>query len=111
MDYENGQNLRKSLSANVLQIFAFAVHIVSHNVDMQSGQRISIKFDSTAECRDGRGRMHRLPRCTMSDKSQFVSLSFTFRSHCEGQVQMNSENFPQSIQIPGEKLEILPPKK
>ena len=33
MDYKNGQNLRKSSNANVLQIFAFAVHIVSHNVE------------------------------------------------------------------------------
>ena len=33
MDYKNGQNLRNSLNANVLQIFAFAVHIVSHNVE------------------------------------------------------------------------------
>ena len=33
MDYKNGQNLRKSLNADVLQIFAFAVHIVSHNVE------------------------------------------------------------------------------
>ena len=31
--YKNGQNLRKSSNANVLQIFAFAVHIVSHNVE------------------------------------------------------------------------------
>ena len=32
MDYKNGQNLRKNLNANVLQIFAFAFHIVGHNV-------------------------------------------------------------------------------
>ena len=32
MDYKNGQNLRKSSNANVLQIIAFADHIVSHSV-------------------------------------------------------------------------------
>ena len=33
MDYKNGQNLRKNLNANVLQIFAFDFHIVSDNVE------------------------------------------------------------------------------
>ena len=33
MNYKNGQNLRKNLNANVLQIFAFAFHIVGHNVE------------------------------------------------------------------------------
>ena len=33
MDYKNGQNLRKNSNANVLQIFAFAFHIVGHNVE------------------------------------------------------------------------------
>ena len=33
MDYKSGQNLRKNLYANVLQIFAFAYHIVSNNVE------------------------------------------------------------------------------
>ena len=34
-----------------------------------------------------------------------------FRSYCEGRVYVNSENFSQSLHIPGEKLEILPAKK
>ena len=33
MDYKNGQNLRKNLNANVLQIFAFFFHIVGHSVE------------------------------------------------------------------------------
>ena len=33
MDYKNGQILRKNSNANVLQIFAFAFHIVGHNVE------------------------------------------------------------------------------
>ena len=33
MDYKNGQNLRKYSNANVLQVFAFAFHIVGHNVE------------------------------------------------------------------------------
>ena len=33
MDYKNDQKLRKTLNANVLQNFAFAGHIVSHNVE------------------------------------------------------------------------------
>ena len=33
MNYKNGQNSKKSLNANVLQIFAFAIRIVSHNVE------------------------------------------------------------------------------
>ena len=37
MDYKNGQNLRKNLKANVLQIFAFAFHIVTEKV----GQRLN----------------------------------------------------------------------
>ena len=32
MDYKNGQNLRKNSNANILQILAFAFHIVGHNV-------------------------------------------------------------------------------
>ena len=37
MDYKNGQNLRKNSKANVLQIFAFAFHIVTGKV----GQRLN----------------------------------------------------------------------
>ena len=33
MDYKNDQKLRKTSNANVLQNFAFADHIVSHNVE------------------------------------------------------------------------------
>ena len=33
MDYKNDQKLRKTSNANVLQIFAFADHIVNHNVE------------------------------------------------------------------------------
>ena len=33
MDYKNDQKLRKTSNANVLQNFAFAGHIVSHNVE------------------------------------------------------------------------------
>ena len=33
MDYKNDQKLRKTSNANVLQNFAFANHIVSHNVE------------------------------------------------------------------------------
>ena len=33
MDHKSGQNFRKKLNANVLQIFAFAFHIVGHNVE------------------------------------------------------------------------------
>ena len=36
MDYRNGQNLRKNLNEFVLQIFAFAFHIVTGKV----GQRL-----------------------------------------------------------------------
>ena len=32
MNFKNGQNLIKKSNANVLQIFAFAFHIVGHNV-------------------------------------------------------------------------------
>ena len=37
MNYKNGQNLRKNSNANVLQIFAFAFHIVNDKV----GQRLN----------------------------------------------------------------------
>ena len=33
MDCKNSQNLRQSSNANVLQNFAFAAHIVSHNAE------------------------------------------------------------------------------
>ena len=42
MDYKNGQDLGENLNANVLQTFAFAFHIVGHNVeDKPKGTRKS----------------------------------------------------------------------
>ena len=39
MNYKNGQNLRKNLNVNLLQIFAFAFHIVGHNKRLHLGSQ------------------------------------------------------------------------